>query len=120
MNNQNEPLRIHPSLIDYISTISREVFLFGGGGGDLAQGLGITLFAFGGAYRPLATAHSDPLWARTCFGCLGEGTQGVWAQPKPRPSRVWHIFGLWVQAADAHTQTSQNLPKGESFNVRQP
>ena len=41
-----------------------------GGGGGLAQGLGIRLFAFGGAYRPLATAHSDPLWARTCFGCV--------------------------------------------------
>ena len=29
-------------------------------GGGLAQGLGIGLFAFGGAYWPLATAHSDP------------------------------------------------------------
>ena len=37
------------------------------GGGGLAQGLGIRLFAFGGAYWPLATAYSDPLWARTCF-----------------------------------------------------
>ena len=41
-----------------------------GGGGGLAQGLGIRLFAFGGAYWPLTTAHSDPLWARTCFGCV--------------------------------------------------
>ena len=40
------------------------------GGGGLAQGLGIRLFAFGGAYWPLATAHSDPLWVRTCFGCV--------------------------------------------------
>ena len=40
------------------------------GGGGLAQGLGMRLFAFGGAYWPLATAHSDPLWARTCFGCV--------------------------------------------------
>ena len=39
-----------------------------GPGGGLAQGLGIGLFAFGGAYWPLATAHSDPLWVRTCFG----------------------------------------------------
>ena len=39
-------------------------------GGGLAQGLGIRLFAFGGACWPLATAHSDPLWARTCFGCV--------------------------------------------------
>ena len=29
-----------------------------------------SVFAFGGAYGPLATAHSDPLWARTCFGCV--------------------------------------------------
>ena len=42
-------------------------------GGGLAQGLGITLFAFGGAYWPLATAHSDPLWARTSFGCVRGG-----------------------------------------------
>ena len=42
----------------------------GQGGGGVAQGLGNRLFAFGGAYRPLATAHSDPLWARTCFGCV--------------------------------------------------
>ena len=41
-----------------------------GAGGGMAQGLGIQLCAFGGAYRPLATAHSDPLWARTCFGCV--------------------------------------------------
>ena len=37
----------------------------------LAQGLGIRLFAFGGAYWPLAPAHSDPPWVRTCFGCVG-------------------------------------------------
>ena len=39
-------------------------------GGGVAQGLGIRLFAFGGAYWPLATAHSDPLRVRTCFGCV--------------------------------------------------
>ena len=44
--------------------------LGGAMGGGLAQGLGIYLFAFGGAYWPLATAHSEPLWARTCFGCV--------------------------------------------------
>ena len=38
------------------------------GGGGVGQGLGIRLFAFGGAYWPLSTAHSDPLWARTCCG----------------------------------------------------
>ena len=42
----------------------------GGGGGRWARGLGVTLFAFAGACWPLATAHSDPLWARTCFGCV--------------------------------------------------
>ena len=43
------------------------------GGAGVAQGLGIRLFAFGGAYWPLATAHSDPLWVRTCFGQRGGG-----------------------------------------------
>ena len=41
--------------------------------GGLAQGLGIRLFAFGGAYWPLATAHSDPLWARTKENMGGRG-----------------------------------------------
>ena len=40
------------------------------GGGFLAQGHGVGSFAFGGAYQPLTTAQSDPLWARTCFGCV--------------------------------------------------
>ena len=44
--------------------------------GGLAQGLGIRLFAFGGTYWPLATAHSDPLWVRTCFGYVGVGEGG--------------------------------------------
>ena len=38
------------------------------GGGRLARGHGFGLFAVGGAYWPLATAHSDPSWVRTCFG----------------------------------------------------
>ena len=38
-----------------------------GGGRGVAQGLHIRLFAFGSAYWPLATAHFDPLWVRTCF-----------------------------------------------------
>ena len=42
----------------------------GSGGGGLARGHGVALFAFGGAYWPLALAHSDPLWARTWFGCV--------------------------------------------------
>ena len=45
-----------------------------GGGGGLARGHGVGMFAFGGAYWPLATAHSDPLWARTCFGCVNVST----------------------------------------------
>ena len=28
------------------------------------------IVAFGGAYWPLAIAHSDPLGVRTCFGCV--------------------------------------------------
>ena len=40
------------------------------GRGALARGHGVGLFAFGDAYWPLATAHSDPLWVRTCFGCV--------------------------------------------------
>ena len=67
-----------------------------GGGGGLAQGLSIRLFAFGGAYWPLATAHSDPLWARTCFGCVngapdlscfGGGGGGV-AKKTPRVNAI--------------------------------
>ena len=33
------------------------------GGGGVARGHGVGLFAFGGAYWPLATVHSDPLWS---------------------------------------------------------
>ena len=84
-----------PALVEYVGTLQRE----GGGGlppptpeplviqtglggvlikaaggsrfwGGLAQGLGICSFAFGGAYWPLATAYSDPLWVRTFFGCV--------------------------------------------------
>ena len=36
--------------------------------GGLARGHGVSLFAFGGAYWPLALAHSDPLWVQTCVG----------------------------------------------------
>ena len=47
--------------------------LWSGRGGGLAQGLGIRLFTFGGAYWPFATAHSDSLWVRTKGG---GGVQG--------------------------------------------
>ena len=40
------------------------------GGGMPGGRHGFGLFAFGGAYWPLATAHPDPLWIRTCFGCV--------------------------------------------------
>ena len=54
----------------------RGVRRLGGGGGGWPQGLGIELFAFGDAYWPLTTAHSDPLWVRTCFGCVHSGGGG--------------------------------------------
>ena len=41
----------------------------GGGGGGLAQGLSISLFAFGGTFWLFATAQFDPLWAPMRFGC---------------------------------------------------
>ena len=40
----------------------------GGGGGTRPWWL--ALLACGGAHWPLATAHSDPPWPRTCFGCV--------------------------------------------------
>ena len=53
----------------------------GGGGGSLAQGLGIRWFAFGGTYWPLATAHSDPLWVQTCFRWgMGWGVSAIKAE----------------------------------------
>ena len=50
-----------------------------GGGGGLEQGLVIRLF--GGAYWPLATAHSDPLWVPTWFWFCQRG--GGEAESKP-------------------------------------
>ena len=38
-------------------------------GGGVAQGLGMRLVAFGGAYWPLATLLY-PMWVVTCFGCV--------------------------------------------------
>ena len=43
-----------------------------GGGVGLARGHGVGLLACGGAYWPLPIAQSDPLWVRTCFGCVNE------------------------------------------------
>ena len=68
-------LPVPPSLSDQHNVLFPLFFFFGifplfGQGGGWAQGLGIRLFAFGGAYWPLTTAHSDPLWARMCFGCV--------------------------------------------------
>ena len=48
------------------------------------------VFAFGGAYWSLATAHSDHLWARTRFGCVKRGGGGapcnptMWTRTDPR------------------------------------
>ena len=49
------------------------------GGAGLAQGHGVGLFAFGGAHKLLATAHSDPLWVQTC---VNGGGGGVPAWPR--------------------------------------
>ena len=59
------------------------------GRGELAQGLGIRLVAFGGAYWPLAPEPSDPLWVRTCFGCV-KGGGGGWHK-----ALVVGSVGLW-------------------------
>ena len=49
--------------------------------GGLARGRGFGLFAFGGAYWPLAIAHFDPLLVPMCFnGALEEvdpGSRGL-------------------------------------------
>ena len=55
-----------------VRTCSLDKAFVGHGGWGLAQGLGIGLFAFGGAYWPPATAHSDPPWVRTCVGLSTE------------------------------------------------
>ena len=63
--------RLNVPAIDTFSHEPRMLLEGGvGGGWRLAQGLGIRSCAFGGAHWPLAAAHSDPLWARTCFGCV--------------------------------------------------
>ena len=41
----------------------------GGGGGGTRPRYQVT-------YWPLATAHSDPLWVETCFGCVPPGGGG--------------------------------------------
>ena len=71
------PIGLSPPLIltlcgsERVLVVSTEMW-----GGGLAQGLSICLFAFGSAYWPLATAHSDPLWVRTCFGCVNGDVGG--------------------------------------------
>ena len=71
------PIGLSPPLIltlcgsERVLVVSTEMW-----GGGLAPGLGICLFAFGSAYWPLATAHSDPLWVRTCFGCVNGDVGG--------------------------------------------
>ena len=85
---------------------------WGGGGG--ARGCGFGLFAFGGAYWPLATARSDPLWVRTCFGrvngapddlsCLT--TPGVGRPGRPRDGAV----ARRQVHPDAHSESMPGLP----------
>ena len=56
----------------------------GGGGGTRPRYLIVCLWR-----RLLATAHSDPLWARTCFGC-------VWGGGDPPPPMVYgHSNTSW-------------------------
>ena len=61
---------------------------WGGGrqGGVLAQGLGIRLFAFGGAYWPLTTAHSDPLWAERVLVVSTEPLDDLSCLTTPEPA----------------------------------
>ena len=51
------------------------------GGGGVSQGLGIRLFAFGGACWPLATAHSEQRGGGVTI------SGGVGVQPPPPPPR---------------------------------
>ena len=84
---------------------------WGRGGGGLAQGLGIRLFAFGGAHWPLATAHSDPLWVRTCFGWVNGALDDLSCLTTPG-------VGCPVAVAraidrvhpDAHSESMSGLP----------
>ena len=93
------------------------------GGGGLAQGLGIRLFAFGGAYWPLATAHSDPLWVRKCFGCVngaprcGGGilSDAIWDQTGRRP-RLSHHTALHYTTQYA-TQQAKACPSAKPTSV---
>ena len=67
------------------------------GGRGAAQGLGIGLCAFGGAYGPLATAHPNHLWAErvlvvsteppedlSCLTTLGGGGRAMHGMSEPR------------------------------------
>ena len=70
-----------------------------GGGGGVTQGLGISLFAFGGAHWPLATAHCDPRWARTCpppprAPHVSAGTSPWNRHQPPRPLMKGAIGGM--------------------------
>ena len=68
--NMGLPKHGHPAFLPFCPRIQNLARVRTNGGGGVAQSLGIRLFAFGGAYWPLATAHSGPLWVRTCFGCV--------------------------------------------------
>ena len=67
-----------------------------GGGGGVARGHGVGLFAFGGAYWPLAIVHSDPPWVRTCCGHAN-------GAPKPVRPRLVPMQGLpWLGPRREH------------------
>ena len=68
----------------------------------------VLVCAFGGAYWPLALAHSDPLWVRTCFGCVngastGGGEGGIGGSlPEDRGAKA--SIALWMQSWVCGTQ----------------
>ena len=86
-----------------VRTVYFEDLSFAGHGGHGGGGgvLGVRLFAVGA----LATAHSDPLWVRTCFGCVnGAGWRAG------RPCGGWEAFTggrpfgvvVWVETAHGY------------------
>ena len=68
-----------------------------GGGGGVARGHACDLFAFGGAYGPLATAHYDPLLVRTCFsyvnGAPERGRGGAMVHAAGGLLQTWPVEG---------------------------
>ena len=57
--------------------LGRRIIRIGGGVGVGTRPMVCVLFTFCGACWPLAAAHSDPLWVRTCFGCVNGAPGGL-------------------------------------------